>query len=375
MGTSHSPLLNSIIKTIWDWCITNEMWLTVARIPGKENTEAEYESRKCRRTTEWCLDKNIFRSACEKLNVRPNIDLFALRLNYQIKPYISYNQDPETISVNAFHHSWVEYQFYAFPPFCLISQVLQKIQKEESGGLVICIPRWTTQSWWPMAMRMLRQPPIILPRTESNNISPKQSIREASSPRKTGSNDVSLIREQFQNRGLSTTATEILEASWRTGTRNQYEGYFGKWRQYCGEQTINPFSPTIEEGINFLAVLYKQGIGYSAINAARSALSSIIILSNNTTFGTHPLVGRFLKGVFESRPALPKHNNILDVRTVLEYLRTLHPLETVTLKMLTLKLTMILALISAQRGQTLKALSLDIWYVKTINLCFISKHC
>ena len=166
MGTSHSPSLNSLIKTIWDWCITNEVWITVAHIPGKANVDADSESRKSRRTTEWCLDKNLFHSACAKLNIRPNINFFASRINYQIKPYISYSSDQEAIAINAFHHSWQGYQFYAFPPFCLISQVLQKIQKEKSEGLVI-IPKTPTQSWWPVAMRMLMQSPIILPRTPS----------------------------------------------------------------------------------------------------------------------------------------------------------------------------------------------------------------
>ena len=46
MGTSHSPVLNSLIKATWDWCIMNEVWLTVARIPGNENIDADNESRK-----------------------------------------------------------------------------------------------------------------------------------------------------------------------------------------------------------------------------------------------------------------------------------------------------------------------------------------
>jgi hypothetical protein len=37
MGTSHSPKLNMLVKTIWDCCISNCIWITVARIPGKEN--------------------------------------------------------------------------------------------------------------------------------------------------------------------------------------------------------------------------------------------------------------------------------------------------------------------------------------------------
>ncbi len=99
MGTSHSPNLNTLVKTIWDWCISNHIWLTVARIPGKENIEADFESRKCRRNTEWSLDKKLFQQACKKLKFTPNIDLFASRINYQVKPFISYLPDPEALAV------------------------------------------------------------------------------------------------------------------------------------------------------------------------------------------------------------------------------------------------------------------------------------
>jgi len=192
------------------------------------------------------------------------------------------------------------------------------------------------------------------PTNTINNIPSQQPIRETSSSPETSAKHVSLMREQFENR-----ATEILESAWRAGTRKQYEGYLGRWRQYFGQRNINPFSPTVEEGINFLVELFEKGLGYSALNTARSALSSIITLSSNISFGTHPLVRRFLKGGFESHPSLPRHNIIWDVGIVLDYLKTFQTAETLTLKMLTLKLNMILALISAQRCQTLKALSLD----------------
>lgn len=150
-----------------------------------------------------------------------------------------------------------------------------------------------------------------------------------------------------------------MQASWRTGTRKQYETTLSKWKLYCSTRQINPFSPAIEEGINFLGELYDHGIGYSGLNTARSALSSIIILPNNLSFGNHPSVCRFLKGVYETRPTLPKHQEIWDVSTVLDFLKTLHPVEGLSLKDLTLKLTMLLALTSAQRCQTLQALSLE----------------
>ena len=125
-----------------------------------------------RRTTEWCLNKQVFQSACDKFNTKPNIDLFASRINSQIKPYMSYSPDPEAFAVNAFHHSWVGYNFYAFPPFCL-----QKIRKEESERLVIQ-PKWTTQSWWPVAMKMLTQTPVILPRKTSTLFLPSNPLEK-----------------------------------------------------------------------------------------------------------------------------------------------------------------------------------------------------
>ena len=144
MGTSHSPQLNVLVKTIWDGCIANNIWFTVSRIPGKENieadsesrksrrntewslnktlfqnTKADSESRKSRRNTEWSLNKTLFQKSCAQLCFTPNIDLFASHINYQVKPYISYHPDPEALAINAFHLPRSNYKFYAFPPFIL----------------------------------------------------------------------------------------------------------------------------------------------------------------------------------------------------------------------------------------------------------------
>ena len=90
------------------------------------------------------------------------------------------------------------------------------------------------------------------PKKSIDAISSKQTIREILASQKVESNHVSLIREQFQNRDLSTTATKILDGAWRTGTRKQYDRYLEEWRQYCAERDMNPSSPPVEEGINFL---------------------------------------------------------------------------------------------------------------------------
>ncbi|KAL9976890.1 hypothetical protein ACROYT_G014231 [Oculina patagonica] len=173
MGTCHSRLNNQLAHQIWLWCIDHRVWLTVTHIPGKQNTEADRESRFSRRETEWTLQKPLFNAAIKKLGVTPDVDLFASRLNFQLKPYVAYKPDPEAQAINAFHVSWKGYTFYAFPPFSILQRVLQKISEEGATGLLV-VPNWPTQIWWPYLMNMLIDFPLILPRKEDTLYLPAQ---------------------------------------------------------------------------------------------------------------------------------------------------------------------------------------------------------
>lgn len=147
--------------------------------------------------------------------------------------------------------------------------------------------------------------------------------------------------------------------SWRTGTQKQYQTYHQRWQEFCRSRGINPLSASIENGLEFLYQQYENGLSYSGINTARSALSTVIFLPDGGSFGNHPLVSRFLKGVFESRPSLPRYKDIWDVSVVLDYLKTLPPLEELSLKDITHKTVLLVALLSGQRCQTVHALTVS----------------
>ena len=72
---------------------------------------------------------------------------------------------------------------------------------------------------------------------------------------------------------------------------------------------MDPLHPPVKDVLEFLQELYERGLGYSCPNIARSALSSFIVLDGNVTVGNHPLVQRFLKGVFQTRPAFPRYTS------------------------------------------------------------------
>ena len=111
--------------------------------------------------------------------------------------------------------------------------------------------------------------------------------------------------------------------------------------------------------MEFLYHQYENGLSYSGINTARSALSTAILLPDGSSFGNQPLVSRFLKGVYESRPSLPRYKDIWDVSVVLNYLKTLPPPEESNLKEITHKTVMLVTLLSCQRCQTVHALTIS----------------
>lgn len=110
--------------------------------------------------------------------------------------------------------------------------------------------------------------------------------------------------------------------------------------------------------LDFLTLLYEKQYSYSSINLARSALSSFGIVINNMPVGQNATIIRFLKGVFNLRPPKPKYCKTWDVSKVLVFLRKLSPVKFISLKELTLKLVMLIALSSATRVQTLHLLSI-----------------
>ena len=152
----------------------------------------------------------------------------------------------------------------------------------------------------------------------------------------------------------------LIHKSWRTSSTKQYNVYLNKWISYCETYSLNQLSPTVSDVLNFLAFLFDQGLGYSAINTARSALSSTINFANDShKIGEHPLIQRFVRGVFQQRPSVPRYTSTWDVKVVLDYLKSISPADKIELKLLTMKVITLCLLVTGSRCQTLQKMHLD----------------
>lgn len=178
-----------------------------------------------------------------------------------------------------------------------------------------------------------------------------------------------IIRKSLESKNISGHSAEIILASWRSGTQRQYQTYINKWLKYCCERELDSLHPSVADVIQFFTTLFEKDLSYSSLNTARSALSTIITV-DGMSIGSHPLVVRFLKGVFNLRPPVPRYKEVWDVSIVLRFLKTLSPVASLSLKNPTLKLVMLLSLVTAQRGQTLHLLDINLMSIYDSSIVF-----
>lgn len=149
-GGVQFPHLSELSRKIWKWCEDRNIWIFASYIPSKENIEADYASRIVNVDAEWELNDKIFKKILKHFGPF-SIDLFASRLNKKCKRFCSRFPNPGVTAVDAFTISWKNEDFYAFPPFAIISRTLRKIISDKAKDVVV-IPMWPTQHWYPLFM-------------------------------------------------------------------------------------------------------------------------------------------------------------------------------------------------------------------------------
>ncbi|XP_068712558.1 uncharacterized protein [Montipora foliosa] len=110
---------------------------------------------------------------------------------------------------------------------------------------------------------------------------------------------LSFVRRLYKNRSFSERATNIVLQSWPQSSQKQYDAHIRKWLLFCTKRQADPITP---------------------------------------------------------RPPLPHYCKTWDVNLVLQYIGSMGDSQELSLKDLTLKLVMLVALTTAQRGQSLQLL-------------------
>ena len=233
------------------------------------------------------------------------------------------------------------------PPIILIPKILMQMKQDKATGLLVA-PHWHGQPWFPNLKGMLVDYPARLPALPTTiflPFAPEES--------------------RLETAGLPEEVCQVIMASWRESTQQRYEVPWKVWTSWCVQRQKCPFSAPVNDILTFLAEQFNsRDLAYRTIAVYKACISQLHDPIEGRQLGNLPLVPRFMKGIFELRPPQPKLCSIWPVSKVLLHFAGREPLEGLSLKDLTLKLTILLALTSAARAHELAALNLTSALIK-----------
>ena len=194
--------------------------------------------------------------------------------------------------------------------------------------------------------------------TTSSNIpkSPCKSTRGMPSTDreiKSSTSGMDNLRNSLLEEGISKEASDLISNARREGTRTNYECAWKKWSKWCSRRDADPIKCPLNLILDFLSELFKEKLAYRTIGVTRSAISAFHVPIDGMSVGKHPRVSSLMKGVANLRPLKPKYCEIWDVEDVLNQIRTWPTNSILSIKLLTLKTAMLLALIAIPRGSEL----------------------
>jgi len=187
MGSSKKGI-GEILEASLREAFEKGMQLRAAWIPGLE-MQADPLSRELalQDSSNWVVAQRVYDRVCQLLEVRPEVDLFASRLNRKTTRFFSLHPDPLAMDFDALSEdkNWSKFKLgYAAPPTKLIPKVLRKIRVDEASVMMI-VPRWTSAPWWQTLMSLAANSKVInIQVTKSNFRRVGQGINPQSWPGK-----------------------------------------------------------------------------------------------------------------------------------------------------------------------------------------------
>ena len=192
----------------------------------------------------------------------------------------------------------------------------------------------------------------------------KQTKPSTSRKSKLATPGMDSFREKLYAEGISKESALLITSARRSGTLSHYESAWRQWDSWCVGRQVDPIRCPLKDVLQFLTECFQKGYKYNTIAGFRSAISAFHDPVDGVSVGKNQRVSVLLTGVFNENPPQPKFTFIWDVRKVIEYLGGERFHTNITLKDLTLKLTMLLALTSAGRAS-------DICYLDSK---YLTKH-
>ena len=111
----------------------------------------------------------------------------------------------------------------------------------------------------------------------------------------TENGSIAFFWERCKTVGLPSQAWNILQASWREGTKNRYANPWKLWTSWCISRNQCPFSAPVSDIFLFLTEQFSErNLSYRTIEVYKSCISQMHDPIDGQPLGNLPLVNRFI---------------------------------------------------------------------------------
>ena len=204
------------------------------------------------------------------------------------------------------------------------------------------------------------RPPVAPPDTQGS--SNTGTGRDMPPPARTpGSMGLARERLNLSSAGLPQNVIDTIQSARAQSTRTVYDGKWRVFEEWCDEAHIVSFQAPIPAVLSFLQSLIDKGRTFATLKVYLAAISACHIGFDGKSVWAHPLVSRFMKGAMSKLRVQKSPVPSWDLALVLDSLTgaPFEPMGQVDMKFVSLKVALLLALVTTKRVSDLHALSVD----------------
>ncbi|KAM4690422.1 uncharacterized protein WCC33_017807 [Rhinophrynus dorsalis] len=317
-GGTRSIQLNRLAVRILSWAEKHLLALTASHLSGHLNIQADFLSRKKLHPGEWSLNRKVFLSLIQTLG-SPTVDLMATAQNRQCPKYLSRGNKESKNGQSECHSN------------------SSKLAKKD----MVCRPHTD----------------VSLPSNSSAGHSGSTMSRANSTPQSVllPTQGLEAERESLALQGLSESVINTILQGRRPSTTKIYYRVWTTFHRWCISKKLKRQSIAAPQILEFLQTGFQKGLKPASLKVQLSALSAILA----TPFADNFLIKKYMTAICKIKPTIRDTVPSWDLNLVLQQLSShpyFEPLESISIKHLTLKTVLLTAVTSARRVSELQAL-------------------
>ena len=281
-GTRSHTLMQMTIRLL-KWCDSKAITLVPVHLTGVHNIQADSLSRVGQTlTTEWTMAMASLRPVFAKWG-EPQIDLFATFANRRLVKFVSPYPDPRAEWTDAMSMPWDKERglLYAFPPFKMVPQVLQKIAQSPGVEVILFAQLQPAASWFPELLDLSQEDPIPLfiegqdLAADARRLDGRRVDRDSSLPT-VKSTCVETLRAILRGKGHSREAANMMSRCLRESSQQVYESHWSRFVAFCRTKRWHVFRVRSHHFSTYMMHLFRDGLLLSTMISHRTSVASVL---------------------------------------------------------------------------------------------------